>query len=198
MTAKEIIEALMARSNDFIWASELDFFGGLRRIDFWTLEPIKSKGFRATSYEIKISRADFRRDSEDKQSGALKFCDRFYYVTPPALISKSEIPEWAGLQEWDGVRFNQIKRAPAREKAEPTWEFIVSIMRNCGESRRDVGLFKQIISHYEFREAQAKRMQHMSQRFRIQEWQEAQAAPVPGMVGSAPVENPCGNRGDND
>lgn len=173
MTAKDIIEALTARSSECIWASEMDFFGGRRRVDFWTLEPIKSKGFRATAFEVKISRADFRRDSEEKQSGALMFCDRFYYVTPPGVVTKADIPEWAGLQTWDGERFAIVKRAPVRQKAEPTWEFIVSLMRNCGQSRRDVGLLKMQVSFYEARAAQDKRISDMTSKLRMAAWLEA-------------------------
>lgn len=30
-----------------------------------------------------------------------------------------------------------------REKVDPTWDFIVSLIRNSGETRRDIGLMKQ-------------------------------------------------------
>lgn len=142
MTAEDILTALKAASDDKIWATELALFGTSRRIDFWTLAPTASQHFRACAHEIKISRADYRRDNEDKQAGALQFSDRFWYVTPPGLLSPDELPAWAGLQEWDGRHFAVRRKAPRRQRAEPTWEFIVSLMRNCGESRRDVGLLK--------------------------------------------------------
>ena len=142
IAAGEILDALIAASDDKIWARELAFFSGLRRIDFWTLEPTRSQQFRASAYEIKISRSDFRRDSESKQSGALRWSDRFWYVTPPGLLSMVDLPEWAGLQEWDGTRFSIRRRAPKRQKSAPDWEFIVSLLRNSGDCRRDVGLLK--------------------------------------------------------
>ena len=143
LTAQDILNALIAYSDDKIWASELAFNGGERRIDFWTLEPHRSKHFRSSAYEIKVSRADFKRDTAEKQQHALSFTDRFWYVTPHGLLDRSEIPEWAGLQEWDGRFFHVRKKAPMREKVDPTWEFIVSLIRNSGETRRDIGLMKQ-------------------------------------------------------
>lgn len=148
MTAEEIIEALIAVSSDKIWARELACFGGDRRVDFWTLEPAASKGFRATSYEIKISVADFRRDSEEKQAGALLWSDRFWYVTPPDLVDKASVPTWAGLMEWDGKMFHPRKRAPKREKAEPSWDFVVSLLRNSRDGRRDVEVIKEQMNIY--------------------------------------------------
>lgn len=142
MIATEILDALIALSDDRIWATELSFFSGMRRIDFFTLEPTPSQLFRASAYEIKVSRADYQRDSQEKQSGALKWSDRFWYVTPPDLIRCDELPEWAGLQEWDGNAFRVRRKAPPRQKAAPDWEFIVSMLRNSGDCRRDVGLMK--------------------------------------------------------
>ena len=151
LTADDILNALIAYSDDKIWASELALNGGERRIDFWTLEPHRSKGFRSSAYEIKISRADFKRDSEEKQASALSFTDRFWYVTPQGMIDKSEVPEWAGLQEWDGRVFHVRKKPPMRTKTDPTWEFIVSLMRNSGETRRDIGLMKSEIAFLKMR-----------------------------------------------
>lgn len=178
ITAKDIVEALIAWSSECIWAAELDFFSGKRRIDFWTMAPIKSKGFLATAYEIKVSRADYKRDCEQKQSGALAYSDRFYYVTPPALITKDDLPEWAGLIEWDGEKLSTIRRAPVREKLQPSWEFIVSLMRNSGEARRDVGLMKAQISFYENQHEYRKRMDRMQSNFVLQKWRDATSAEI--------------------
>jgi hypothetical protein len=62
-------------------------------------------------YEIKVSRADFKNDfkkgyklwkgeqknkHESIKNGELK-CNRFYFVVPENLITKDEVPEYAGL-----------------------------------------------------------------------------------------------------
>lgn len=148
ITAKNILDALIAYSDDKIWCSELSFNGGERRIDFWTLEPHNSKNHRTISYEIKVTRADFMRDSEEKQKHALKYSDRFFYVAPKGLIKADEIPSWAGLQEWDGKYFTVAKRAPKREKSEPDWPMIVSLIRNSGDMRRDIDFMKENLRFY--------------------------------------------------
>lgn len=141
ITADHIIDALVAASDDKIWATEVPFRGSTTRIDFWTLEPTASAGFRATSYEIKVSRQDFKRDSEDKQAGALRHSDRFFYATPPGLLNRQEVPPWAGLIEWNGETWRVFKRAPKLEKAaEPGWGLLVDILRNSGQCRRDVAI----------------------------------------------------------
>lgn len=196
ITAKDIVEALTAWSSECIWASELDFFTGKRRIDFWTMAPIRSKGFLATAYEIKVSRADYKRDSDQKQSGALAYSDRFYYVTPPSLISKDELPEWAGLIEWDGEKLSTIRRSPVREKLQPSWEFVVSLMRNSGEARRDVGLLKAQISFYETQQEYHKRLGRMNSRFAIDKWREAiDAEPIPPLISEVSHPHPTTQSG---
>lgn len=170
MTANEIINALIARSDDAIWATELALLNGGRRVDFWTLEPAASQGFRATAYEIKISRSDFKRDAGEKQSAALTYSDRFYYVTPPNLISKQELPAFAGLIEWNGKSLTVIRRAPMRRKIEPDWMFVVSILRNSGDCRRDVGLLKAQIAFHESQNEQRKSQDRFRAQMSLDRW----------------------------
>lgn len=170
MDAAEILDALIALSDDKIWASELALLSGGRRVDFWTLEPAASRGFRATAYEIKISRTDFKRDSEDKQDGAIRWSDRFWYVTPPGLLKRDELPTWAGLQEWDGSKFSIIRKAPMRQKAEPGWDFIVSVLRNAGDIRRDVGLMKAQIAFYQATSEREKKRQRIQSKISMERW----------------------------
>lgn len=176
MTADEILSALIALSDDKIWASELALLSNTRRIDFWTLEPAASKGFRAQAYEIKISRADFKRDSEEKQQGALAYADRFWYVTPPGLIQKAELPAWAGLQEWDGKLFQVVRRAPMRAKKEPDWEFVVSLLRNCGDQRRDVGLLKAQLAFYQASADRSRKERNIANSYQMERWVRKAAA----------------------
>lgn len=170
MTAAEILDALIAISDDKIWASELTLLAGGRRADFWTLEPAASRGFRAQAYEIKISRSDFRRDTEDKQEGALSFADRFWYVTPPGLLKKDDVPAWAGLQEWDGKLFSVKRKAPMRQKREPNWEFVVSLLRNSGDQRRDVGLLKAQVAFFQASTEQNRRQRNIAASYQMERW----------------------------
>lgn len=168
MKTQDILDALIAMADDKIWATELALFSGDRRADFWTLEPAASQQFRATAYEIKVSRHDYKRDNDEKQGGALKFSDRFFYVTPPGLIQKADLPSWAGLLEWDGTNFQVKRKAPRRTKAEPDWEFIVSLLRNSGDVRRDTGLLKAQLA---FHEHEAKRRQQWKKMGERRSWE---------------------------
>lgn len=140
--AQQITEALVKSLGDAIWAPELAFCQGARRCDLWTISANSSAGFKARAYEVKISRADLRRDNAVKQREARLFSDQFYYVTPVGLLKKDEVPDWAGLIEWDGERFVTVINAPYRDKDGPTWELVVSLIRNSGNVTRDTDLLK--------------------------------------------------------
>jgi len=143
ISADDILQALARQAADDIYASELAFNGGSRRCDFWRLSVWPSKAYVAQAYEIKISRADFRRDSKIKQREARLFSDKFYYVTPVGLISVDEIPDWAGLIEFDGEQLRQKLPAPTRDKDSPSWEFVVSLIRQSGTVSRDLSMIEQ-------------------------------------------------------
>lgn len=138
----EILDALVAKTGDSIWASELAFDGGARRCDFWTISANGSTSFSATAYEIKVSRADFRRDTHTKQRQARLFSDRFYYVAPKGLIKPDELPDWAGLMEFSEGALSMRVPAPHRDKDAPTWQLVVSLIRNSGEIRRDTDIMR--------------------------------------------------------
>lgn len=143
MTADDILAVLIAEAGDAIFATELAMSGGDRRCDFWTISPNGSHGFRATAYEIKVTRQDFRRDHAGKQREARLYSDRFFYVTPPGMVLPQEVPDWAGLIECHGDRTKTIVHAPLRDKDAPSWQFVVSLIRNSGKVNRDTDALKQ-------------------------------------------------------
>lgn len=140
--AQQIVEALAASLGDAIFATELAFCQGARRCDLWTISANSSAGFKARAYEVKISRADFRRDTAIKQREARLFSDQFFYVTPAGLIRPEEVPDWAGLIEYTDGKFKTVIGAPYRDKDAPTWELVVSLIRNSGNVNRDTDLLK--------------------------------------------------------
>jgi len=152
----EILAALIGRANGLIWATELCIGPKNRRIDFWSVSPHAGKGFKATAYEIKVSRSDFRRDTPEKQRLARLYSDEFFYVAPKGLLSAADIPDWAGLQEWDGSRFRHTVHAPHRDKDAPSWELLTSIIRYSGQVRRDTDILKSRLAQAE---ARAERLQ---------------------------------------
>lgn len=142
MTADEILDALVRQAGDSIYAAELAFSQGARRCDFWRISANSSCGFKADAYEIKVSRADFKRDNAIKQREARLFSDRFFYVTPQGLIAREECPDWAGLIEYDGEKLKTVVPAPLRDKDAPSWEFVVSLIRQSGNINRDADMLR--------------------------------------------------------
>ncbi|MEM8615434.1 MAG: hypothetical protein AAGF20_00715 [Pseudomonadota bacterium] len=171
----EILQALKDKSQKLIWAEELALSSGARRCDFWTLHPHASQGYRAVAYEIKVSRSDYKRDNYAKQRDARLFSDEFWYVTPKGLITIEELPDWAGLMEWDGQRFSVPLSAPRRDKDAPSWELVVSIMRNSGDIRRDTDLLKEQLKIYK-RESERYRNEVLSLHQTIAKVQRGKAA----------------------
>lgn len=141
ITSADICKLLRKTHAKDIWCEELRLssgFGWAGRMDFWALSAAPSDGNKATAYEIKVTRSDFKRDSYDKQRGARLFSDTFHYVTPKDMVTPEEIPDWAGLieVEWRRIGHNLFLQAitkihaPKRDKEAPTWGLVCSIIRN--------------------------------------------------------------------
>lgn len=64
-----------------------------------------------TAIEIKVTRADFKRDTEEKRRAWRAHTRRFIYVTPAGLVNPSEVPDGCGLWEFDGDRLRVVKKA---------------------------------------------------------------------------------------
>lgn len=119
-------------------------YGGFsqQRIDCFAISP--NAGNKTITYEIKVSKADFRNDLKkpDKQVPARCFSNEFYYCTPKGLLKREEIPIWAGLLEFDlsepieyggyytDVKAMVTKPAPVFDKCQPNWGMVISAYRN--------------------------------------------------------------------
>jgi hypothetical protein len=70
---------------------------------------------RFLGYEIKVARSDFLNDH--KWVEYLDYCTEFYFVAPPNVIQKDEVPENAGLllTTKNCKRLLTIKKAPVRQ-----------------------------------------------------------------------------------
>ena len=144
ITAKDIEEELAKKHKKDWCFIDLRLSSGFEwegRIDFLALDVAPSTGNRMEAYEIKVSRADFRRDNHKKQRGARLFSDKFWYIAPTGVIPHEEVPDWAGLieVEWHCAKYKgaqpylKMKRAipaPKRDKDGPSWGLVVSMLRN--------------------------------------------------------------------
>ena len=101
-------------------------------LDAWAMDTWPSGGYQMIAYEVKVSRSDYFRELEhpNKRKAALALSTHFYFVTPPALVSAQEVPAECGLLYVFDRQIRQVKPAPRRPLPTPTWDFIVSVVRN--------------------------------------------------------------------
>ncbi|MFE6967158.1 hypothetical protein ACFVAJ_18740 [Agromyces sp. NPDC057679] len=59
-----------------------------------------------TAVEIKVTRADFRRDTDEKRRAWQLFSHRFVYAVPKGLVTPDEVPASCGLWEFDPELFD--------------------------------------------------------------------------------------------
>jgi hypothetical protein len=72
-----------------------------------------------TAIEIKVSRADFKRDTDEKRRAWIAHTRRFIYAAPTGLLNASEIPAGCGLWEFDGRRLTVAKKATINKTPTP-------------------------------------------------------------------------------
>ncbi|QIS38644.1 hypothetical protein [Clavibacter capsici] len=81
-----------------------------------------------TAVEIKVTRSDFRRDTEEKRRAWRDVSNRFVYLTPKGLVDPDEVGAGCGLWEFDATAagpysyqhgITAIKRAAVNKKPRP-------------------------------------------------------------------------------
>jgi hypothetical protein len=142
ITAVDINNALRKRHTKDLWFEELRLSSGFAmqgRVDFLAVSVSPSSGNKAVAYEVKVTRADFKRDTHAKQRGARLYSDQFFYIAPKGTIPHTDVPDWAGLieVEWKAFRggtpylaFTEVIAAPKRDKEPPSWGLVCSLIRN--------------------------------------------------------------------
>jgi hypothetical protein len=144
-TAAQIVQ-ILDRHHD---PKECCFFDELRigtsqgkdseqRLDGWSVHYFKSKRNVTRSYEIKVSRSDFKSEISKplKRRPALRLANEMYFVAPQYLLEAREIPPECGLLEV--TTEGDIKTtlpAPFRDVMPPTWLFVAAITRRIDRER---------------------------------------------------------------
>lgn len=139
MDATTISEALRNRHSGESWAyfnelrTRTGYSGHIGYLDAYAVG-LWNDNRSFISYEIKISRADFKSDIDSfnkKQEAAIRNSTQFYYACPQGLISPNEIPEICGLMEINAGGPRVVKVAPIRELKDGCLdiEFNRSLMR---------------------------------------------------------------------
>jgi hypothetical protein len=75
----------------------------VRRIDFLLMRISRRSSPRheRIALEVKVTRADFKRDTDEKRAAWFAVADRFAYVAPLGMIKVDELPAGCGLMEYD-------------------------------------------------------------------------------------------------
>lgn len=98
-----------------------------------------SRGLELHGVEIKVSRADWKREAADpaKAEAIAAYCDRWWVHTGPGVIQDtSELPPMWGAREFDGRAWRTIKEAEKTEAKVCDRVFLASLLRRAdGESR---------------------------------------------------------------
>lgn len=83
-----------------------------RRIDaLWI------SGAQRTAFEIKVSRSDFLRETEEKRAPWKRVCHRFIYVCPAHLIQPREVPADCGLWWIHPYGTNRYQHVEVKKRA---------------------------------------------------------------------------------
>lgn len=94
---KNHIEKSGINGSRMVWSDIPMGPAGSQRPDLFSLEKSFTKP-NPTVYEIKVSRSDFRQDvTAGKWFGYKQFASRVIFCVPKGLITKTEVPDGAGL-----------------------------------------------------------------------------------------------------
>lgn len=141
LSAYEITKAIKARyssSGQWIVLLELGFGTGFssgsnNHIDAMVFNCWPSQGMHRTSFEIKVSRSDFKTEmrNPDKRKNAVDFSNQFFFITPVGMLEPEDIPEECGLMEVKKDLSTLIKKeAPFRKERKENIGFWLSALRN--------------------------------------------------------------------
>lgn len=150
MTDKEITAEILRRLRiapehkkdisfpEFRWCAGI---AGSRRADAFFIQA--RPPYFSVTYEVKSDKWDFKRDvsKDEKHRKSRQFSNFFYYAAPKGVIDQGELPEWAGLVEFDlsimadeyTLGMHVIKQAPMCGREDPDWGLITSIVKRTQE-----------------------------------------------------------------
>lgn len=107
-----------------------------RYLDAFAMHLWPSKKFWRVAYEFKVSRSDFLAElsKPEKRDWGMRVSNEFYFVCPPGIAKKEEIPEGCGLLEVSGKRLKRTVVAKQREADPLTATEVAAIARQAAGS----------------------------------------------------------------
>ncbi|CVK18484.1 MmcB family DNA repair protein [Sporomusa sphaeroides] len=110
------------------------------------------RNMRTIGYEVKVSRNDFLQDK--KWQNYLPVCNTFYFVSPPEVIRKDDLPAGIGLYHVVDNRLVCVKKAKRNEfDKDAVFEVLQYIVLSRGLSERMK--VKSAVSHMHFAQNRA-------------------------------------------
>ena len=98
-----------------------------------------SRGLELHGVEIKISRADWKREAADptKAEAIARYCDRWYIHTAPGVVDDlSALPPAWGLREFNGKTWRTIREAAKNDPEPMTRSFLAALLRRADDTMR--------------------------------------------------------------
>lgn len=141
LTASEVVDLLRKRYPEpaFAFLEQVaDGTGATQRrwADAVAIGLWPSRGLDAHGFEVKVSRADWRKELADpaKAESVQTYCDFWWIVCPPGVISPGELPGNWGHIEAQGATRLVVKTGAPKLEAKP-WDrkFFAAIARRASE-----------------------------------------------------------------
>jgi hypothetical protein len=127
-----------------------------QRLDAFALNTLPHTAMKRVCYEVKTSRGDFLSEIKNplKRRIGMRYSNEFYFITPAALVSLTEVPLECGLVEAGYATFSEWRDiigrhagffnydpenraycmmtvpAPWRDTPGPTCQLVAAMMRN--------------------------------------------------------------------
>jgi hypothetical protein len=149
VTTNDIVTALALRyaSDRWLFCEEVRLPGDTtqkQRIDAMAVSYWPSANHPRHAFEIKISRADFRREMADpsKRAFAVASSNYFWFAVADGVADKCEVPPEAGLLIFRRGKLVRVKLAPRREPGPPSVGLLLGMGRRAAAAaRREVASF---------------------------------------------------------
>lgn len=142
VTSDFLIRQLLEVHRGDEWATFRELANGTgshksRQIDLYAINLWPSNGFQSLAYEVKVDRADFRRELDDptKRAPWDILASEGWYVAPAGVIPVAEVPEGWGLMEWTGTGWKRPRRAHQRKLETFPATFTVALARRIADPK---------------------------------------------------------------
>lgn len=137
MIAQQVIRHLQELHTGPEWATFVELADGTggsksRTIDFFAFNLWPSSGYRSVAYEVKVSRADFRKELDDpsKRAPWERLAHETWFAAPAGVIPKTEVPEgWGLIEVSDDGKWKRPVRAMQRMRGDLPLTFTASLAR---------------------------------------------------------------------